>query len=113
VWGRTVNPEEAAYLCSCCRCLRVKDVSAWLEERWLVVTDGCRRKAVHSFFPHQPYLHPPCGHAEWSIRGFSVQSDYNNYLLPTALQDRKAKRPQDTLHFFACTETIYVAVHEH
>jgi hypothetical protein len=111
--GRTVNPEEAAYLCSCCRCLRVKDVSAWLEERWLVVTDGCRRKAVHSFFPHQPYLHPPCGHAEWSIRGFSVQSDYNNYLLPTALQDRKAKRPQDTLHFFACTETIYVAVHEH
>jgi hypothetical protein len=73
--GRTVNPEEAAYLCSCCRCLS--------------------------------------GHAEWSIRGFSVQSDYNNYLLPTALQDRKAKRPQDTLHFFACTETIYVAVHEH
>ena len=113
MWGRTVNPEEAAYLCSCCRCLRVKDVSAWLEERWLVVTDGCRRKAVHSFFPHQPYLHPPCRHAEWSIHGFSVQSDYNNYLLPTALRDRKAKRPQDTLYFFACTETIYVAVHEH
>ena len=81
--GRTVNPEEAAYLCSCCRCLRVKDVSAWLEERWLVVTDGCRRKAVHSFFPHQPYLHPPCRHAEWSIHGFSVQSDYNIIYCPS------------------------------
>jgi hypothetical protein len=60
------------------------------EERWLAVTDGCRRQAVGSFFPHQPYLHPPCRHAEWSIHGFSVQSDYNNHLLPTTLRDRKA-----------------------
>src|ERR1700720_2789754 len=88
--GRTVHPEEAAYLCSCCRCLRLKDVSAWLEERWLAVTDRCRPKGVLSFFPPQPYLHPPCRRAEWSIHGFSVQSDYNNYLLPTALRDRKA-----------------------
>jgi ribosomal protein S27AE len=33
--GHTVHPEETAYLCSCCRCLRLKDAAAWLEERWL------------------------------------------------------------------------------
>jgi ribosomal protein S27AE len=33
--GHAVHPEEAAYLCSCCRCLRLKDAAAWLEERWL------------------------------------------------------------------------------
>lgn len=33
--GHTVRPEETAYLCSCCRCLRLKDASAWLEEHWL------------------------------------------------------------------------------
>jgi hypothetical protein len=85
----------------------------WARGALAAVTDGCPRKAVHSFFPYQPYLPPRVGTWNGPFHGFSVQSDYNNYLLPAALRDRKAKRPQDTFHFFACTETIYVAAHEH
>ena len=99
--GRTMHPEEAAYLCSCSRCLRPNDVSAWLEERWLVVTDGCRRKAVHSFFPHQLYLHPPCRRAEWSIHGFSVQSDYNNYLQLSIAHRSAGPKGETTAGYFS------------
>ena len=33
--GHTVRPEETAYLCSCCRCRRLKDVSARPQDRRL------------------------------------------------------------------------------